>query len=163
MKKSATQIGGGKPGSENSNWKGGAMLKAGYRLVMCPDHPLANKGGYVREHILVVEHAMGKRLRRGAVVHHVNGIKNDNRPGNLVVCHDDAYHNLLHTRTRALRDCGNADARRCCYCKTYGTVSNGIVVRDDRGAEHVECGKVAARGRWARAKAQKTPSAPPKE
>lgn len=65
------------------------------------------KDGYVKitinrrmanEHVLVAEKALGKRLPAGAVVHHVNHNKTDNRPENLVICPDHAYHRLLHVR-----------------------------------------------------------------
>jgi hypothetical protein len=67
-----------------------------------PDHPRANTRGYVYEHILVAESVLGHSLPAGAVVHHVDGNKHNNAPGNLVICEDDAYHRLLHTRMRRL-------------------------------------------------------------
>ena len=47
-------------------------------------HPRANKQGYVREHILIWEEVHNKSLPDGWVVHHLNGIKSDNRPSNLI-------------------------------------------------------------------------------
>jgi hypothetical protein len=49
-----------------------------------------------REHVHVAERALGKRLPKRAIVHHVNEIKHDNRPANLVICEDHLYHKLLH-------------------------------------------------------------------
>ena len=48
-----------------------------------PGHPRANKRGYVKEHVLVWEEAHGQLLPEGWVIHHLNGLKNDNRPENL--------------------------------------------------------------------------------
>lgn len=49
-----------------------------------PNHPRANKRGYVKEHVLAWEQAHGQLLPEGWVIHHLNGLKNDNRPENLV-------------------------------------------------------------------------------
>lgn len=91
-----------RPKMESSpSWKGGRHETVrGYVRVYAPDHPRSSKEGYVFEHILVVEEAMGKPLPDGAVVHHVNGDGTDNRNENLVVCQDQAYHLLLHKRMK---------------------------------------------------------------
>lgn len=52
-------------------------------------------------HQRVAERALGKPLPAGAEIHHVNGDPKDNRPANLVICQDAAYHDLLHARARA--------------------------------------------------------------
>ena len=75
-------------------------------------------GGSRPEHIRVVESAIGRRLPKGANVHHVNGNHRDNRPKNLVVCQNAAYHKLLHLRARVLRAGGNPNTQRiCCGCQ----------------------------------------------
>jgi hypothetical protein len=42
-------------------------------------------GRYVYEHRYVAEQQMGRLLRKGEVVHHINGDIHDNRPDNLIV------------------------------------------------------------------------------
>lgn len=71
---------------ENSpNWKGGkAYNHRGYVYKKTKEHPRGKKyGGRVFEHILVMEEKIGRLLTEGENVHHVNGVRDDNRPENL--------------------------------------------------------------------------------
>jgi len=68
-----------------ASWKGGRTTSRGHVLVLRKDHPFANATGYVQEHRLVMEGILGRYLTRGEKVHHLNGIKDDNRPENLAV------------------------------------------------------------------------------
>lgn len=83
-------------GEQSYHWKGGKRItKFGYISVLSPDHPNKNKTGCVLEHRLVVEEAMGRKLLKDEIVHHLNGITSDNRIENLQVM-SHAEHNRLH-------------------------------------------------------------------
>jgi len=59
------------------------QMSGGYVYKYLPGHHRANSKGYVGEHILVWEQINNKKLPEGWLVHHMNGIKNDNKPQNL--------------------------------------------------------------------------------
>jgi hypothetical protein len=127
-----------------------------YVHLLLPDHPRANVRGYVREHVLIAERAIGKPLPPQAKVHHVDHVGSNNKNANLVICQDQAYHLLLHARERALRDCGNANWLRCVFCKTYDDPVGLIILRRARRANsvrvyHQSCNTQAAR-EWRRAR-----------
>ena len=104
---------------------GGIKFKAdGAILIYRPDHVRADSQGYVREHILICEKALGKPLPLGAEPHHVDGNRSNNSRGNLVLCQDHEYHMLLEQRIRAYHACGHANWLKCSFCKKYDDPSN---------------------------------------
>ena len=126
-------------GDKNPMWNGGKTKMHGYEMVRIPGHPRTGKHGYVREHIVVAEHALGKPLPTGATVHHVNGVKDDNRNCNLVICQDESYHQILHRRMRAKAECGHASWRKCKYCKESDDPENLYITPNGYNAKHRKC------------------------
>lgn len=73
-------------GSRHHWYKNGRpKTSEGYIRVKQPDHPFADHSGYVAEHRLVMEEHLGRTLNRKEFVHHLNGIRDDNRLVNLAV------------------------------------------------------------------------------
>jgi len=96
------QISKAKKGSKNPAWKGGRIINAGYFYLHRPDHPFSDNGGYTLEHRLIAEKSLGRFLKPGEVVHHINQVTTDNRKENLLIC-TRGYHNSLHWRMRRRR------------------------------------------------------------
>jgi len=60
------------------------MDDRGYVQIYFPEHPSATKKHpYIYEHRLVMELELGRFLESYEIVHHKNGVKDDNRPENL--------------------------------------------------------------------------------
>lgn len=71
----------------------------GYRVLYRPNHPntmiAPNWEGWVYEHIYIVEKYNNVTLKSNEVVHHLDGIKDNNRLSNLLVL-DRGAHMKLH-------------------------------------------------------------------
>lgn len=87
-------------GAKSYRWKGGRKIDHnGYVRILMPDHPNAYKekrggkmvGRYVLEHRYVMSQMLGRPLDRWDIIHHINGIKTDNRPENLEHLRGDNY------------------------------------------------------------------------
>ena len=87
-------------GKDNPKWKGGTIFRRGYRFIWVPNHPMASTTGYVCEHRLVMEKHLQRFLKRGEVVHHINGNKIDNRFENLQLFHSAGKHVVLEHAIR---------------------------------------------------------------
>lgn len=126
-----------------------SMIKYGYNYIKDKHNPNANREGYVKEHIIKAQKALGKPLPPNARIHHVDENKLNNANNNLVICEDQAYHLLLHKRTKALKACGHADWVYCKICKQYDHPSN--VVTFERHY-HKSCNNRAASIKYQRNK-----------
>lgn len=86
---------------------------SGYWLLYRPDHPDADKRGRIMEHRLVMEEKIGRRLRPEEVVHHMNHVRDDNRPENLMLLPDQAAHGREHyPKGNAIADGNSARWRK---------------------------------------------------
>lgn len=84
-----------------------AQRDDGYIQIYYPRHPDASASGFILEHRLIASEALGRRLTKSEHVHHINGIKDDNRPENLQVMSAGAHQNITirekHRRDREAR------------------------------------------------------------
>ena len=75
------------------------ISSTGYVRLYFPDHPKSDSFGYIFEHDLIMECAVGRWLQPNEVVHHKNGIKTDNRLKNLELL-TRSEHMSLHRKER---------------------------------------------------------------
>ena len=86
-----------KIGKNNSRWNGGKTKDGnGYILVKNYDHPNCNTRGYIREHRIVMEKKLGRYLTKEEIIHHKNGVVDDNRIENLKLFANDIEHKKYH-------------------------------------------------------------------
>lgn len=71
---------------KSARWKGGQFTdKDGYIYLHKPDHPNKTSNNYIRRCRFVMSEHVGRPLRSDEIVHHINGIHDDDRIQNLVI------------------------------------------------------------------------------
>jgi hypothetical protein len=104
----------GKRGSVHPSWNTGEHLdEGGYKMVILyPDdfyYPMAKSGyssKYVQEHRLVMAKKLSRLLCSSEIVHHINGIRVDNRIENLELI-TKSEHVAIHNGKGAYRGIRN--------------------------------------------------------
>lgn len=88
-------------GDQAPNWRGGIYHSPrGYIFISKPEHPHATCKGYVMRSRLVLEEKLGRYLWPDCEPHHINGIKDDDRPENLEEL-THSQHRSIENRRRA--------------------------------------------------------------
>ncbi len=81
-------------GEKSDKWRGGITIDRGYVKIYVPTHPKQNRN-YVKRSRLEMEKKIGRFLESWEFVHHINGIRNDDRIENLMMT-TLAEHNHIH-------------------------------------------------------------------
>ncbi len=82
------------------------VTEKGYILIFRPDHPNARADGYIFEHRLIVAESLGRALRDGEIVHHRNGIHDDNQLNNLQLT-TSVEHGMNHSHEAVCPNCSH--------------------------------------------------------
>jgi len=84
-----------KIGKESPSYKGGRnTAPSGYIRILVP-----GMGRYRFEHRIRMEKFLGRKLRKGEIVHHINGNRRDNRISNLLLMKKNE-HDRYETKRR---------------------------------------------------------------
>lgn len=102
-------------GEKNLQWKGGRAKKGEYILIKNHTHPYRYKNNYVQEHRLVMEKSLGRLLEPYEHIHHINGVRSDNRIENL----------FLTTNSTHIREHRNKEVENGTFFKIRPTFSKG--------------------------------------
>lgn len=94
-------------GSGGKRHVGHTYINRGYVYIVLERgdffYPTASKAGHIAEHRLVMAKSLGKNLHTWELVHHINGIKDDNRRENLQLVTDDRHRQITILENRIVR------------------------------------------------------------
>lgn len=84
-------------GEKSHRWKGGIIKDThGYIWIKNRNHPFCNPRGYIKRSRLIMEQKIGRFLKPKEVVHHINKIRDDDRPKNLQLFKNISKHIKFH-------------------------------------------------------------------
>lgn len=86
-------------GENHYRWKGGKTTARGYVILLTDERRPNGRRRYVRENRLVGAEKVGRPLKRNEDAHHLNEVKDDNRPENIQVMTKREHHRLHWTAT----------------------------------------------------------------
>jgi len=112
-----------------------------YHTTQYSKHHRAWSDGRVYTHILIAEKKLGRELKEGEVVHHIDGNKLNNDPDNLMVFISDADHKSFHAGADAYQ---NDDGAWYCKREPYACKFCGrkfILASGRKKREHMYCSK----------------------
>lgn len=100
-------------------------MNNGYVEVLCPNNKRANKStGLVYEHVLVAEELLGRSLKSGECVHHLDMNRSNNDPSNIIVFKTSGDHSKYHKLNGSGIIMKTPDGSYVCYNKNINIRDN---------------------------------------
>jgi hypothetical protein len=108
-------------GPKNHQWRGGKRLdrQSGYIFISIPSKRK------IQEHRFLMEKHLGRKLLKGEIIHHKNGVKTDNRIENLMLT-SPSDHAGLHKAMRPYQWSRNYEKCRLCNTTDHRHCGHGI-------------------------------------
>lgn len=81
-------------GNKHPNWKGGKFIDTnGYVWVRLPNESYKTmQKPYIYEHRIIMEQHLGREIKKGEIIHHLNGNRSDNKLENLRLVSNHSKH-----------------------------------------------------------------------
>ena len=84
-----------KKGKNSKYWKGDKKKHNGYWYIESLTHPRSHSSR-VKQAVIIAEQCLGRLLKKQEVVHHINNVKDDDRPKNLYIFSSQSKHCSYH-------------------------------------------------------------------
>lgn len=72
----------------------------GYALIYIPEYSNSKNSGWILCHRYLVEMKIGRELKKEEVIHHLDGNKQNNLIGNLMLFNSQKEHSSFHNKIR---------------------------------------------------------------
>ncbi|MEK6883557.1 MAG: HNH endonuclease [Nanoarchaeota archaeon] len=122
----------GRKGIISNAWKGGEYKDNwGYIWIYNPEHP-NNRNNYIRKHRLIMEQYIDRYLTEDEHIHHINGIKDDNRIDNLQIVNIKEHGSLEGRKAKGIPKLTlrkEPIKKSCIYCKNEFIIKRGYLIQ----------------------------------
>lgn len=83
-------------GDKNPNWKGGISKRGKYVFLRIKPYTV------ISQHRYVIEQLLGRKLKKGEMIHHIDGDGQNNKKDNLLLCQNRSKHRKIHMQMEEL-------------------------------------------------------------